>query len=78
MRANTFEALNAPKFELEALNFSDMQVGFLVEFIQSLTDPCVQDRDCLAQWIPANDDDLNGDQLNAIGELKYLHAFYLS
>jgi hypothetical protein len=44
MRANTLEALNAPNFELEALNLSDMQVGFLVEFIQSLTDPCVKDR----------------------------------
>jgi hypothetical protein len=29
MRANTLEALNAPNFELEALNLSDMQVGFL-------------------------------------------------
>jgi len=68
MSANTLEALNAPNFELETLNLSDMQVGFLVEFIQTLTDPCVKDRDCLAQWMPANDDDLNGDQLTAVDE----------
>jgi len=66
MSANTLEALNASNFELETLNLSDMQVGFLVEFIHSLTDPCVKDRDCLAQWMPANDDDLNGDQLTAV------------
>ena len=66
MSVNTLEALAASNFELETLNLSDMQVGFLVEFIQTLTDPCVKDRDCLAQWMPANDDDLNGDQLTAV------------
>jgi len=68
MDANTREALDFPSFELETLNLSDMQVGFLVEFLKTLTDPCVTDSACLAQWIPAKDDDLNGDQLNAIGE----------
>ena len=66
MRTNTLEALGADNFALETLNLSDMQVGFLVEFLKSLTDPCVTDSDCLAQWMPANDDDLNGDQLTAV------------
>nr|WP_240554950.1 cytochrome c peroxidase [Oceanicoccus sagamiensis] len=41
----------------------------IVAFLQALTDPCVEDRDCLAPWIadpalPGPD----GMQLNAIGE----------
>ena len=70
MTENTQEALNMPNFELETLNLNDMQVGFLVEFLHSLTDPCVKDRECLAQWIPDGDVriDPNGDQLNAIDQ----------
>ena len=70
MTANTREALDMPNFELETLNLDDTRIGFLVEFLKSLTDPCVKDRECLAQWIPdANIRiDPNGDQLNAINQ----------
>ncbi len=70
MTENTQEALSMPNFELETLNLNDMQVGFLVEFLKSLTDPCVKDRECLGQWIPDGDvrTDPNGDQLNAVNQ----------
>ena len=70
MLANTQEALSSPNFALETIHLSDMQVGFLVEFLKTLTDPCTQDRKCLGQWIPDGVDrnDPNGDQLNAIGQ----------
>ena len=39
----------------------------LVEFLKTLTDPCVKDRDCLAPWIPdASDTNPDGLRLNAI------------
>ena len=70
MSANTQEALSSPNFALETIQLSDMQVGFLVEFLKTLTDPCTQDRECLGQWIPDGEErnDPNGDQLNAIGQ----------
>ncbi|MDF1582993.1 MAG: cytochrome c peroxidase [Methyloprofundus sp.] len=70
MQENTQEALNAPNFELETLNLTDMQVGFLVEFLKTLTDPCVKDRECLDAWVPNGElrNDPNGDQLNAIDQ----------
>ncbi len=47
--------------------FTDDDVTNLVEFLKTLTDPCVKNRDCLAPWIPdasdSNPDDL---RLNAI------------
>ena len=33
--------------------FTDDDVADLVEFLKTLTDPCVKDRGCLAPWIPA-------------------------
>ena len=67
MQENTLEALNFSSFELETLNLSDMQVGFLVEFLKTLTDPCVTDSACLAQWMPVTGEgDTNGDQLDAV------------
>ena len=70
MTENTEEALNSANFALETVYLSNMQVGFLLEFLKALTDPCVQDRQCIGQWILNADEisDPNGDQLNAIGE----------
>ncbi|MCK5477325.1 MAG: hypothetical protein KAI44_00260, partial [Methylococcales bacterium] len=71
MSENTQEASSSPNFALlETIQLSDMQVGFLVEFLKTLTDPCTQDRECLGQWIPDGEErnDPNGDQLNAIGQ----------
>ncbi|NOQ16871.1 MAG: cytochrome-c peroxidase [Methyloprofundus sp.] len=65
---NTQEARDAANFEIEEVNFSDKQVDDIVAFLQTLTDPCVKDRECLAAWIPDSTviSDPNGDQLNAV------------
>ncbi|PCJ84799.1 MAG: cytochrome-c peroxidase [Thiotrichaceae bacterium] len=47
--------------------FTDDNVVDLVEFLRTLTDPCVIDRACLAPWIPdAADTNPDGLRLNAI------------
>ncbi|HHO59138.1 MAG TPA: cytochrome-c peroxidase [Thiotrichales bacterium] len=47
--------------------FSDEDVSDLVEFLKTLTDPCVKDRSCLAPWIPdAGDTNPDGLRVNAI------------
>ncbi|NOQ16471.1 MAG: cytochrome-c peroxidase [Methyloprofundus sp.] len=70
MTENTEEALDAASFELQTVNLGNMQVGFLVEFLKALTDPCTQNRECLGQWIPDGEsrNDPNGDQLNAVDQ----------
>ncbi len=45
---------------------TDGQISDLVSFLKTLTDPCVKDRDCLSQWIPANVTGPDGLQLNAV------------
>jgi hypothetical protein len=39
----------------------------LVAFLGTLTDPCVQARACLSEWIPNNEAAADELQLNAIG-----------
>ena len=51
---------------LKNTDLSDTQISELVDFLKSLTDPCVKDRACLAKWIPETDEDPNGDQLDAV------------
>ncbi len=47
--------------------FTDDDVSNLVEFLKTLTDPCVKDRSCLAPWIPnAGDTNPDGLRINAI------------
>lgn len=47
--------------------FTDDDVADLVEFLKTLTDPCVKDRACLAPWIPDGADaDPDGLRLHAI------------
>jgi len=45
---------------LPNINLNDDEVDQLVAFLNSLTDPCVESRDCLAAWI-ANDSTDNPD-----------------
>ena len=40
---------------LQSVNVDDRTVGYLMAFLQTLTDPCAKDRDCLAKWIPGPD-----------------------
>lgn len=60
---NTQAALE--KFENDVANgatpwqpveLSKVEVGNLVEFLKALTDPCTQNRDCLSDWIPDDED----------------------
>lgn len=48
------------------------EVDQLVAFLEALTDPCVEDRDCLDPWIPdtsdTSDTGPDGNQLNAIDQ----------
>jgi cytochrome c peroxidase len=37
---------------LPQVSLTDAQISDLVEFLKTLTDPCVTDRACLAPWIP--------------------------
>ncbi|NOQ64661.1 MAG: cytochrome-c peroxidase, partial [Methyloprofundus sp.] len=67
MTANTTEALEAASFFAqgeEPVALNDRQVGFIVEFLQALTDPCTQDRECLSPWI-ATQEAGDSEQLNA-------------
>jgi cytochrome c peroxidase len=47
---------------IQNVSLTDEQVGHLVEFLKTLTDPCVTNRDCLAPWIP-DSSDTNPDNL---------------
>lgn len=52
---------------LPQINLSDQQVEQLVAFLESLTDPCIEDRACMAPWIAdAVTDNPDGNVLIAI------------
>ena len=54
---------------IQNVSLTDEQVGYLVEFLKTLTDPCVTNRDCLAPWIPDSSDiDPDGERLIAVDE----------
>lgn len=54
---------------LQDISLSDEQVSDLVEFLHALTDPCVEDRACMGQWIPdASDTNPDALRINAIDE----------
>jgi cytochrome c peroxidase len=49
------------------LSFSPLSDAPLVfAFLESLTDPCTQDRACLAPWIPEPSEAPDDNQLNAV------------
>jgi cytochrome c peroxidase len=41
---------------LQDANLNESQVDDLVEFLKTLTDPCLKDQTCLAKWIPGPTD----------------------
>jgi cytochrome c peroxidase len=47
------------------VEFTEDDVTDLVEFLKTLTDPCVKDHDCLAPWVP-DATDSNPDSLRVI------------
>jgi len=51
---------------IEDVSLTDAQVNQLVAFLKTLTDPCLQDRTCLSQWIPTAQD-TNPDSLRVNG-----------
>ncbi|MCK5917434.1 MAG: hypothetical protein KAG34_03365 [Cocleimonas sp.] len=73
IQANTQPALqkldadrNAGLAVLQSIDLNDKQVIQLVDFLHTLTDPCVKNRACLAKWIPKENEDPNGHQLDAV------------
>jgi cytochrome c peroxidase len=63
-RDNTQRALDRLKKQrkdarpgvLQDVALTDAQVADLLEFLKTLTDPCLKSRECLAKWIPGPDD----------------------
>lgn len=54
------------KSVLQNVKLKDSEVKELLSFLETLTDPCVKDRECLEPWIPTLNADPNGKQLDAI------------
>lgn len=72
-QANSQRAVNKLNLEQQArtsrlprIRLNDREVQQLVSFLEALTDPCVEDRDCLSPWIPTRDEAVDNHQLNAI------------
>lgn len=59
---------------IENMNLTDTQVAELLAFLEVLTDPCVEDRECLSKWIPdASDTNPDALRINGIdGDGNYL------
>ena len=52
---------------IEDITLTDTEVAELVAFVETLTDPCVEDRECMSQWIlDDNESDPDGLRLIAI------------
>ncbi len=60
-KANTYDALKQLQTRSDfwsemdrraAKTLSDESIGYLVAFLNTLTDPCITDSDCLAPWLP--------------------------
>jgi len=67
VKVNTLEALNYGIHIESKPNITKDDVRYLVSFLKSLTDPCVNDRDCMSKWIPAADmNDPDGLMLHAV------------
>lgn len=74
---NTQQALDqlaalrlAGKSKLVNADLTDVQVSQLLAFLNALTDPCLDDRDCMAKWIPGDDvPDPDGLRVKALGTL---------
>lgn len=74
--ANTDLAINKLQQErqqnttlFENINLNGQERQQVVAFLNALTDPCIEDRDCLEPWIPdPTTNGPDGNQLNAIDE----------
>jgi len=67
VKANTLEALNFGIHLQPKPNVTKDDVRYLVSFLKSLTDPCVNDRGCMSKWIPdAEMNDPDGLMLHAV------------
>ena len=54
--------------KLPEVALTDAEVGQLVGFLESLTDPCLRDASCRAKWVPkATLDDPDGLRVQAVG-----------
>lgn len=63
------ENRTAGMFSLQDVALEDEQIDYLVAFLEALTDPCVEDRACLSQWIPdASDSNPDALRINAVDE----------
>ncbi len=51
---------------IESIQLNSREIQQIVSFLETLTDPCVQSRACLAPWIPEFTDGPDGNQLNAL------------
>jgi cytochrome c peroxidase len=52
---------------IEEFSLTDTEVAELLAFLEVLTDPCVEDRECLSKWIPdASDTNPDSLRINAI------------
>ena len=78
MVANTTLALNqldtlraAGTSMLPELTLTEEDVTRMVAFLESLTDPCIEDLQCISQWVPGagnvDPDDLRVNAVDAIG-----------
>lgn len=60
---------NQGRSRLRENNLSNRDVDAIVAFLHALTDPCVEDRDCLAPWIPSvTSSGPDGQQLNGVDQ----------
>ncbi|RLC96412.1 MAG: cytochrome-c peroxidase [Chloroflexi bacterium] len=60
---------DAGESKLPPLDLTQGDVADLVAFLEALTDPCVEDRDCIGRWVPdSSDTGPDNLQLNAVGE----------
>jgi cytochrome c peroxidase len=53
---------------LPRIRLNDNEVDQLVSFLEALTDPCVENSDCLSDWIPTINEAPDNHQLNAINQ----------
>jgi len=52
---------------LPTISLTDEEISDLIEFLKTLTDPCISDRACVAPWIPDSTDvDPDDLRLNAV------------
>lgn len=70
-RANTQRAENTlddqPRNEsIDGINLNNNEINQIVDFLETLTDPCIRSRTCLSAWIPDATGGPDGNQLNAV------------